>query len=44
MRELFKTLRDKGKTIIIASHSKEDIEQLCDTVHEMDSGKIVERT
>lgn len=44
MRELFKTLRDRGKTIIIASHSKEDIEQLCDTVHEMDNGKIVVRT
>ena len=31
----FKTL---GKTILIASHSSEDIEVLCDTVHEMDKG------
>ena len=31
----FKT---QGKTILIASHSSEDIEVLCDTVHEMDKG------
>lgn len=26
---------------MIASHGKEDIEILCDTVHEMDHGKII---
>lgn len=40
MRELLIKLRDEGKTIILASHSAEDIEMLCDTVSEMDSGVI----
>lgn len=40
MRALFKELRDAGITIIVASHYAEDIEALCDTVHEMDRGKI----
>ena len=33
-------LKSKGKTILLASHSSEDIEVLCDTVHEMDKGII----
>ena len=41
MRTLFKALRDEGKTIILASHNLMDIEELCDTVSEMDSGKLV---
>ncbi|UUX33608.1 ABC transporter ATP-binding protein [Fundicoccus culcitae] len=41
MRELFLKLKSEGKTIILASHSKEDIEILCDTVIEMDHGKII---
>ncbi len=32
MRELLLDLREKGKTVIIASHSKEDIEILCDSL------------
>ena len=40
MRELFKKLREEGKTIIVASHYAEDIDALCDTVHEMDQGHI----
>ncbi|AJA48566.1 ABC-type multidrug transport system, ATPase component [Clostridium pasteurianum DSM 525 = ATCC 6013] len=40
MRELLIKLRDEGKTIILASHSAEDIEMLCDTVSEMDSGVL----
>lgn len=31
-------LKEQGKTILIASHSAEDIEVLCDTVCEMDKG------
>lgn len=31
---------EKGKTILIASHSTEDIEILCDTVCEMDKGNL----
>ncbi|MCL1881517.1 MAG: ATP-binding cassette domain-containing protein [Oscillospiraceae bacterium] len=38
MRELFKDLRTKGKTIILASHNQFDIDELCDTVCEMDAG------
>ena len=38
MRALFKTLRDKGKTILLTSHNMQDIDALCDTVHEMRSG------
>ncbi|MDR2589474.1 MAG: ATP-binding cassette domain-containing protein [Oscillospiraceae bacterium] len=40
MREYFLSLKEKGKTILIASHSAEDIETLCDTVCEMDKGSL----
>lgn len=40
MRQLFKTLSESGKTIIMANHSAEDIDVLCDTVYEMDLGVI----
>lgn len=42
MRELFKKLTNEGKTIIMANHSAEDIDMLCDTVSEMDLG-VLER-
>jgi ABC-2 type transport system ATP-binding protein len=38
MRQYLLNLKGGGKTILIASHSAEDIELLCDTVHEMDKG------
>ncbi|MBQ4069178.1 MAG: ATP-binding cassette domain-containing protein [Lachnospiraceae bacterium] len=38
MRELLLKLKNGGKTIILASHSAEDIEILCDTVCELDRG------
>jgi ABC-2 type transport system ATP-binding protein len=34
-------LKKEGKTIILASHNKEDIEGLCDTVYEMEHGRLV---
>ena len=40
MRQYLLDLKAKGKTILIASHSAEDIDVLCDTVHEMDKGEI----
>lgn len=40
MRELIKGLRAKGKTILLASHNAADIEELCDTVCEMDAGVL----
>lgn len=41
MRKLLLSLRDKGKTILLTSHNHEDIEQLCETVYEMDEGKLI---
>ncbi len=38
MRELIKDLKRSGKTIILASHNQSDIDELCDTVCEMDAG------
>ena len=40
MRELFKSLAQQGKTIIMANHSAEAIDVLCDTVCEMDLGVL----
>lgn len=40
MRALFLALREEGRTIVLASHSSEDIAVLCDTVHELDRGKM----
>ena len=40
MREYLLDLKSQGKTILIASHSAEDIDILCDTVCEMDKGKL----
>lgn len=38
MRQFFLKLKEEGVTIIMASHNAEDINILCDTVHEMDKG------
>ncbi|MCI7759246.1 MAG: ATP-binding cassette domain-containing protein [[Eubacterium] saphenum] len=40
MREYLLALKEQGKTILIASHSAEDIDILCDTVCEMDKGHL----
>ncbi len=40
IRHLLLSLKEEGKTIVMASHSAEDIDVLCDTVHEMDVGVI----
>ena len=40
MRRYLLDLKNQGKTIIIASHSTEDIDILCDTVSEMDKGVL----
>ena len=38
MRQLIKGLKEQGKTILLASHNQGDINELCDTVCEMDAG------
>lgn len=38
IRELITSLRDEGKTVLLASHNQMDIDELCDTVCEMDGG------
>ena len=43
MRKYLLKLKDQGKTILIASHSSEDIEILCDTVSELDKGILTVR-
>ena len=40
MRRYLLQLKEQGKTILLASHSAEDISVLCDTVCEMDKGKL----
>lgn len=36
MRELVKELKIQGKSILLASHNAQDIEELCDIVHDME--------
>ena len=38
IRQVIKNLGRDGKTIILASHNQQDIDELCDTVCEMDAG------
>ena len=41
MRILFQQLKSEGRTILMASHNKEDIDLLCDEVYEMENGRII---
>ena len=41
MRKLILDLKKEGRSIILASHNREDIQILCDQVYEMDNGKII---
>ena len=40
IRNGIKGLRAEGKTVILASHNQVDIDELCDTVCEMDAGVL----
>ena len=44
MRSYLLDLRKQGKTILIASHSAEDIAILCDKTYKLEHGKIVSET
>lgn len=41
MRNLFRSLKAEGKTILLTSHHAEDIELLCDDVAELENGKLI---
>lgn len=41
MRTYFLELKNQGVTILLSSHTSEDIKLLCDTVTEMEKGKTV---
>lgn len=41
IRALLLALRSEGKTILLTSHNQTDIDTLCDTVLELDAGRIV---
>lgn len=43
MRQIIAKLAERGKTIILTSHNHEDIETLCQSVYEMDHGKLFAR-
>jgi ABC-2 type transport system ATP-binding protein len=40
VRQILLQLKDEGKTILLASHNKDDIAILCDQVYEMDRGEM----
>lgn len=40
MHALIKGLRSEGNTVLLASHSQYDIDELCDTVCEIDAGNM----
>jgi len=40
IRKLLLSLKEQGKTILLASHFAQDIDELCDTVCEMDQGVL----
>ncbi len=40
VRKLFQKEKENGKLILLASHNKEDLSVLCDTVYHIENGKI----
>jgi ABC-2 type transport system ATP-binding protein len=44
MRELFLEFKKQGRTILLASHNRDDIEMLCDEVYEMDAGILTRQS
>lgn len=44
IRDLFLTLQNEGKTILLTSHNKEDIDFLCDHVYRINNMKLEEVT
>ena len=44
MRQILLREKEKGRTILLSSHNREDIAALCDTVTELDHGRIIMST
>ncbi len=42
-RELIKSLKNDNRIIIIASHIREDIDELCDEVYKFENGNVVKQ-
>lgn len=40
IRKMLLQLKEEGKTILLASHDREDIEMLCDEVYEVNQGRL----
>ena len=40
IRKLILDLKNEGRSIILASHNREDIDVLCDEVYEMEDGVL----
>ena len=40
IRKILLKLKEEGKTILLTSHNREDIEILCDEVYEMNQGRL----
>ena len=40
LRQLFRSLREQGTTIVLATHIKEDIEGLCEQVYRIENGRL----
>ena len=43
IRKLLLDEKKKGKLIIIATHIKEDINELCDIIYRVDNGNIINK-
>jgi len=41
IRKILLDLKSKGVTILLSSHNKEDIKQLCDYIYTMKSGELI---
>lgn len=40
IRKLLLSMKEKGRTILVASHNREDIDVMCDKVYYMDNGRM----
>lgn len=41
IRKLLLELKEKGKTVILATHNRDDIRLICDNIYEMEKGRMV---